>query len=89
MLFAGRAEQKKLGQAHDGDTVIEIIFMARSFVGFALFIEAKRVFNEEDRVDIIENDGMRRFEDDERVEWVMDSPQKGMNNVNIVKLYQI
>ena len=48
--------------------------MARSFVGFALFIEAKRVFNEEDRVDIIENDGMRRFEDDERVEWVMDSP---------------
>ena len=42
-------------------------------MGFALFIEAKRVFNEEDRVDIIENDGMRRFEDDERVEWVMDS----------------
>ena len=48
--------------------------MVRSFIVSALFIEAKRVFNEEDRVDIIENDRMRRFEDDERVEWVMDSP---------------
>ena len=54
-------------------------------MGFALFIEAKRVFNEEDRVDIIENDGMRRFEDDERVEWVMDSMRRGTNDTSVVK----
>ena len=37
----------------------------------------------------MENDGMRRFEDGERVEWVMDSIRRGMNENNVVKLYQV
>ena len=32
---------------------------------------------------------MGRFEDDERVEWVMDSIRRGMNDNNVVKLYQV
>ena len=41
--------------------------MARLFVNSVLSI------NEKDKVDIMENDGMGRFEDGEGVEWVMDS----------------
>ena len=37
----------------------------------------------------MENDGMGRFEDGERVEWVMDSIRRGMNDTNVVKLYQV
>ena len=37
----------------------------------------------------MENDGMGRFEDGERVEWVMDSIRRGMNDNNVVKLYQV
>ena len=32
---------------------------------------------------------MRRFEDGERVEWIMDSIRRGMNDNNVVKLYQV
>ena len=32
---------------------------------------------------------MGRFEDGKRVEWVMDSIRRGMNDNNIVKLYQV
>ena len=37
----------------------------------------------------MENDGIGRFEDGERVEWVMDSIRRGMNDNNVVKLYQV
>ncbi|PAV14700.1 hypothetical protein PNOK_0977800 [Pyrrhoderma noxium] len=65
-----------------------MILTARSFVDCALCSEAEKVFNEKDWVDIMENDGMGRFEDGERVEWVMDSIRRGMNDNNVVKLYQ-
>ena len=45
--------------------------------------------NEKDLVDIMENDGMGRLEDGERVEWIMDSIRRGMNDNNVVKLYQV
>ena len=66
---------KKLSSVRDGwgDTVKDMILTARSFVDTALCSEAEKVFNEKDWVDIMENDGMGRFEDGERVEWVMDS----------------
>ena len=32
---------------------------------------------------------MGRFEDGKRVEWVMDSIRRGMNDTNVVKLYQV
>ena len=37
----------------------------------------------------MENDGMGIFEDGERVEWVMDSIRRRMNDNNVVKLYQV
>ena len=46
-----------------------MILTARWFVDTALCSEAEKVFNEKDWVDIMENDGMRIFEDGERVEW--------------------
>ena len=91
MLFAARAGLKKLSSVRDGwgDTVKDMILTARSFVDSALCSEAEKVFNEKDWVDIMENDGMGRFEDGERVEWVMDSIRRGMNDNNVVKLYQV
>ncbi|PAV14663.1 hypothetical protein PNOK_0974100 [Pyrrhoderma noxium] len=71
-----------------GDTVKDMILTARSFVDSALCSEAEKVFNEKDWVDIMENDGMGRFEDGERVEWVVDSIWRGMNDTNVVKLYR-
>ncbi|PAV14693.1 hypothetical protein PNOK_0977100 [Pyrrhoderma noxium] len=90
MLFAAHAGLKKLSSVRDawGDTVKDTILTARSFVDTALCSEAEKVFNEKDWVDIMENDGMGRFEDGERVEWVMDSIRRGMNDNNVVKLYQ-
>ena len=91
MLFAAHAGLKKLSSVRDGwgDTVKDMILTARSFVDTALCSEAEKVFNEKDWVDIMENDGMGRFEDGERVEWVMDSIRRGMNDNNVVKLYQV
>ena len=66
-----------------------MILTSRSFVDCSLCSEAEKVFNEKDWVDIMENDGMGRFEDGERVEWVMDSIWRGMNDTNVVKLYQV
>ena len=66
-----------------------MILTARWFVDTALCSEAEKVFYEKDWVDIMENDGMGRFEDGERVEWVMDSIRRGMNDNNVVKLYQV
>ena len=82
---------KKLSSVRDawGDTVKDMMLTARSFVDCALCSEAEKVLNERDRVDIMENDGMGRFEDGERVEWVMDSIRRGMNDNNVVKLYQV
>ncbi|PAV14711.1 hypothetical protein PNOK_0978900 [Pyrrhoderma noxium] len=90
MLFAAPAGLKKLSSVQDGwsDTVKDMILTARSFVDSALCSEAEKVFNEKDWVDIMESDGMGRFEDGERVEWVMDSIRRGMNDNNVVKLYQ-
>ncbi|PAV14719.1 hypothetical protein PNOK_0979700 [Pyrrhoderma noxium] len=90
MLFVAHAGLKKLSSVRDGwgDTVKDMILTARSFVDTALCSEAEKVFNEKDWVDIMENDGMGRFEDGERVEWVMDSIRRGMNDNNVVKLYQ-
>ena len=91
MFFAAYAGLKKLSSIRDvwGDTVKDMILAARSFVNCALCSEAEKVFNEKDWVDIMENDGMGRFEDGERVEWVMDSIRRGMNDNNVVKLYQV
>ncbi|PAV14716.1 hypothetical protein PNOK_0979400 [Pyrrhoderma noxium] len=90
MLFAAHAGLKKLSSVRDawGDTVKDMILTARSFVDSALCSEAEKVFNEKDWVNIMENDGMGRFEDGERVEWVMNSIRRGMNDNNVVKLYQ-
>ena len=91
MLFAAHSGLKKLSSVRDawGDTVKDMIPTARSFVDCAFCSEAEKVFNEKDWVDIMENDGMGRFEDGERVEWVMNSIRRGMNDNNIVKLYQV
>ncbi|PAV14653.1 hypothetical protein PNOK_0973100 [Pyrrhoderma noxium] len=90
MFFAAHSGLKKLSSVRDGwdDTVKDMILTARSFVDSALCSEAEKVFNEKDWFDIMENDGMVRFEDGERVEWVMDSIRRGMNDNNVVKLYQ-
>ena len=61
-------EETELGADAWGDTVKDMILTARSFVDCALCSEAEKVFNEKDWVDIMENDGMGRFEDGERVE---------------------
>ena len=57
--------------------------MARLFVNSALFI------NEKDQVDIMENDGMERLEDDERLGQVADLIRKGMDDNNVVQLYRV
>ena len=91
MLFAAHAGLKKLSSVRDGwgDTIKDMILTARSFVDSALCSEEDKVFNEKDWFDIMENGGMRIFGDGERVEWVMDSIRRGMNDNNVVKLYQV
>ena len=65
-----------------------MILTARLFAESALFNETE-VFNEKDWVNIILDDQMGKFEDDDRVEWVMDSLQEENEFTNAVKVHQV
>ncbi|EJC98218.1 uncharacterized protein FOMMEDRAFT_23792 [Fomitiporia mediterranea MF3/22] len=90
LLFAAHTALAKLISLRDAwvDGVREMITTARGFVDTVLCNEAEKCFNEREWVDIMENDGMGRFEDGERVEWVMEAVRRGMSESNAGMLYQ-
>ena len=91
LLFAAHEALAKLNKINDawGPSVRDMVMAARGFVDTCLAKEAEQCFREPDWVDLMNNDGMGRFEDGERVEWVMESVRRGWSESNAGMLYQV
>ncbi|KAH8103245.1 hypothetical protein DFH11DRAFT_1734797 [Phellopilus nigrolimitatus] len=90
LLFAAQAALHHLGALRDlwAEPVRDMVLAARAAIDGVLCNDAEKCFAEQDWVDIMENDGLGRFEDGERVEWVMDAVRRGMTESNAGLLYQ-
>lgn len=90
LLYASQAAIKKLENVIEqwGDTSKDMILAARKAIDDTLATEAAECFEQPEWLDIMEGDGAR-FEDGERVEWIMDSIRRGMNEKNAAMLYQV
>ncbi|KAL5523343.1 hypothetical protein ACEPAF_1610 [Sanghuangporus sanghuang] len=90
LLFAAHAALAKLLNVRDawGEGVRDMVLTSRGFIDRVLCDEAEKCFNEREWVDIMEHDGMGRFEDGERVEWSMEAVKRGISESNAGVLYQ-
>lgn len=91
LLFAAHAALAKLNKINDawGPSVRDMVTTARGFIDSCLAKEAEQCFKEPEWVDLMNNDGMGRFEDGERVEWVMEAVRRGWSESNAGMLYQV
>lgn len=91
LLFAAHAAMSKLNNIMDSwaDGVREMVLGARKVIDDVLCNEAEKCFQDQEWVDIMENDGLGRFEDGERVEWTMDAVRRGVSESNAPMLYQV
>ena len=91
LLFAAHSALAKLLNIRDawGEGVRDMVLTARGFIDRVLCDEAEKCFNEHEWVDLMENDGMGRFEDAERVEWTMEAVKRGISETNAGVLYQV
>ncbi|KAF8868711.1 hypothetical protein BD779DRAFT_894105 [Infundibulicybe gibba] len=90
LLFAAEHAMNKLNAIIDAwaDTVREMILAARKTIDDVLCSQSEACFNEPDWLELMEDDGVR-FEDGERVEWIMQSVSRGVNEKNAAVLYQV
>ncbi|KAJ8453776.1 hypothetical protein ONZ45_g19576 [Pleurotus djamor] len=89
LLYAAEHAIIKLGPVIDAwaDIVREMIYSARKVIDDCLASKADECFAQQDWMDMMENDGVR-FEDGERVEWIMAAIKRGVNDKNAAPLYQ-
>lgn len=66
----------------------EMILSARKVIDDVLCIRAQECFEQPDWLEIMESDGAR-FEDGERVGWVMDSVKRGLSEKSAGVVYQV
>ncbi|KAJ8520850.1 hypothetical protein ONZ45_g2358 [Pleurotus djamor] len=78
LLYAAEHAIIKLGPVIDAwaDIVREMIYSARKVIDDCLASKADECFAQQDWMDMMENDGVR-FEDGERVEWIMAAIKRG------------
>ncbi|KAI5117741.1 hypothetical protein M0805_004930 [Coniferiporia weirii] len=90
LLFAAHAALRRLGSVRDAwaDGIRDMVTTARGVIDNVLCNEPEKCFSEHEWIDILENDGLGRFEDGERVEWTMDAVRRGMSESNAGMLYQ-
>ena len=90
LLFAAEHALNKIANQIEpwADLVREMIFTARKNVDEVLAREADACFNNDEWLEIMENDGVR-FEDGERVEWVMAAILRGVKEPFAPSLYQV
>jgi hypothetical protein len=90
LLFAAQHAMEKLNAVIDAwaDTSREMILNARKAMDEALCMRAEECFERAEWVEIMESDG-GRFEDSEKVKWVMDSVRRGLNEKCAAMVYQV
>ncbi|KAG1726343.1 uncharacterized protein EDB91DRAFT_1350518 [Suillus paluster] len=89
LLFAAQHAIKKLDAVIDAwaDTSREMVLQARKAIDECLVSQSAECFEQEDWLQIMEADGMR-FEDGERVAWVMEAIKRGMIEKHAGMMYQ-
>lgn len=90
LLFACHDAMYKLNSVIDSwaDTVRDMVLNARKVIDEVLCSQAESCFDQQEWMEIMESDGSR-FEDSDRVEWIMDSVRRGMSETNAGTLYQV
>ena len=90
LLFAAEHAMTKLNPVIDAwaDMVREMILTGRRGIDETLCSKSEECFAHPDWLELMETDGVR-FEDGERVEWIMASIRRGMNEKNAATVYQV
>ncbi|KAF5347963.1 hypothetical protein D9756_010219 [Leucocoprinus leucothites] len=89
LLFAAEHAIQKLSTIIDSwaDTVREMILNGRKHIDEVICKESEAAFSSDDWMEIMEGDGTR-FDDSERVEWVMAAVMRGVKEPWAASLYQ-
>ncbi|RDX40304.1 hypothetical protein OH76DRAFT_1490393 [Lentinus brumalis] len=89
LLVAAQTALKKLDTVVEtwGDTVREMVLAARKTIDDVVCSQAAECFEQQEWLEIMEADGVR-FEDGEKVERLLDSLRRGLNEKNAPMAYQ-
>jgi hypothetical protein len=89
LLFAAQHAIKKLDSVIDAwaDTSREMVLQARKAIDECLVSQSAECFEQDDWLQIMEADG-ERFDDGERVTWVMEAIKRGMVEKHAGTMYQ-
>lgn len=90
LLFAAHVAIRKLESVIEpwAEVSREMVIAARKTIDEVLATQAEKCFEQDEWLAIMEADGAR-FEDGERVEWVMESVVRGISEKNAGALYQV
>ena len=90
LLFAAHYAMNKLNNIIDNwaDGTREMVLSARKTIDDVLCGQAEACFEQNEWLDLMDADG-GRFEDGEKVEWVMESLRRGLSEKNGGILYQV
>jgi len=92
LLFAAHRALARFQDGRDKDRDLgglqDMILAARSRVDSVLCTEAEVCFEQPEWLSVMEADG-GRFEDGEKVDWVMDSVLRGLTTKNAPMMYQV
>ena len=90
LLFATHQALKKLANISDlwSDGVRELVLSARKTIDEVLCSQADDCFEQPEWVEFMASDGAR-FDDADKVEWIMESVKRGLNEVSAPLVYQV
>ena len=90
LLAAAQAALKKLDSVIDtwGETIRDMVTSARKTIDEVVCSQAAECFEQPEWLEIMEADGVR-FEDGEKVELLLDSLRRGLNEKNAAMAYQV
>lgn len=82
------SSERDKDKERDLTVVRELVLLARSKVDSVLCTEAEACFEQPEWLSVLDADGSR-FEDGEKVEWVMDAVRRGLTVQNAGIVYQV
>ena len=90
LLFATHQALRKLSNISDlwSDGVKDLVVSARRTIDEVLCNQADECFEQPEWVEFMDGDGAR-FDDADKVEWIMESVNRGLNEQNAPLVYQV
>ncbi|KDQ15159.1 hypothetical protein BOTBODRAFT_158818 [Botryobasidium botryosum FD-172 SS1] len=89
LLFASHAAQVKLSSLNEAwaDVIREMVDQEKKRIDEVLCSKCEEIFEQPDWLAMLERDGVK-FEDGDKVGWVMDSLKRGLSDQNAGMVYQ-